>query len=424
MEGRTFRFGPEGGPEGPPLHTERHMSHTESHRLVAIQAPVIPVVSRWIAETPGTISLGQGVVSYGPPAGVVEAAQRASERADIHSYGPIEGEPELLVAIARKLKAENAIGLSPDSALFVTAGCNLAFMHAMLAIVETGDDVILPVPYYFNHEMAVQMAGGRAVPVRTTPDYQLDLEAIGAAITPRTRAIVTVSPNNPTGAVYSAASLRELNALCAARGLFHVSDETYEYFTYDRAAHFSPGSIPGASAHTISLYSLSKAYGMAGWRVGYMVIPAALSDALAKIQDTLLICAPLVAQHAAVAALAVGRRYAEDHLADLDRTRRRMLHALSAPGMPCDVIEPGGAFYYFLQVRTPLDAMTLTERLIREHRVAVTPGSAFGDRDGCSVRVSYGALDAETVAEGLGRLVAGLASLAGALALCMAGWWL
>lgn len=399
------------------------MRFSESHRLAAIQAPVIPVVGQWIAETPGTISLGQGVVSYGPPAGVVEAAQRASARADSHGYGPIEGEPELLAAIERKLLTDNAIVVQPGSRVYVTAGCNLAFVHAMLAIVDAGDEVILPVPYYFNHEMAVQMAGGRAVPVRTTADYQLDLDAIAAAITSRTRAIVTVSPNNPTGAVYGEASLRQLNALCASRGLFHVSDETYEYFTYGAAAHVSPASIPGATAHTISLYSLSKAYGMAGWRVGYMVVPEALAGALAKIQDTVLICATLVAQHAAVAALAVGRSHARQHLAGLDRTRQRMRDALSAPGVPCEVVDPGGAFYFFLKVRTPLDAMTLTKRLIREHRVAVTPGSAFGDRDGCSVRVSYGALDAETVAEGLGRLVTGLVALAGMLALCVAGWW-
>ena len=271
------------------------MSFQSSRRLAAVQAPVIAVVSRWIAETPGTISLGQGVVSYGPPADVIAAALRASARADAHGYGPIEGEPELVAAIERKLRQDNAIVVRPDSCVFVTAGCNLAFTHAMLAIVEPDDEVILPVPYYFNHEMAVQMAGGRAVPVRTTAGHQLDLDAIAGAITPRTRAVVTVSPNNPTGAVYDEASLCRLNALCAARGVFHVSDETYEYFTYGRAAHFSPGGIPGAAAHTISLFSLSKAFGMAGWRVGYLVVPQALSDAVGKIQDTLLICATVVA---------------------------------------------------------------------------------------------------------------------------------
>jgi aspartate/methionine/tyrosine aminotransferase len=395
----------------------------ESKRIAGIQAPIIHVVSEWIAATPGTISLGQGVVSYGPPAVVVETAAHAVTRGDIHGYGSIEGEPALLDAIARKLRQENGIETDPAAGLFVTAGCNLAFMHAMLAIVDTGDEVILPVPYYFNHEMAVQMAGGRAVPVSTTADYQLDLDAITAAITSRTRAIVTVSPNNPTGAVYDEASLRAVNELCAARGLFHVSDETYEYFTYGDAVHVSPGSIPGAGAHTISLFSLSKAYGMAGWRIGYMVAPASLTSALAKIQDTLLICATLVAQHAAVAALAVGRPYARQHLASLERTRLRMREALSTPGVPCQVVDPGGAFYYFLRVRTPLDADTLTERLIREHRVAVTPGSAFGDHAACSVRVSYGALDADTVVEGVGRLVRGLVALAGVLALCATGWW-
>lgn len=399
------------------------MRLSESRRLAAVQSPVIPVVSRWIAETPGTISLGQGVVSYGPPAEAIDAAARAAERAETSGYGPIEGEPELLAAIERKLQAENAIAVEPASCLFVTAGCNLAFVHAMLAILDPGDEVILPAPYYFNHEMAVPMAGGRAVPVRTKADDQLDLDAMAAAITPRTRAIVTVSPNNPTGAVYSASSLRALNALCAARGLFHVSDETYEYFTYGHAAHVSPGSMAGAAAHTISLFSLSKAYGMAGWRVGYMVAPAVLRDALAKIQDTLLICATLAAQHAAAAALGVGRAHAARHVTDLDHMRRRVRDALAAPGLPCDIVEPGGAFYYFLKVRTPLDAMTFTERLIREHRVAVTPGSAFGDRDTCSVRVSYGALDAKTMAEGLGRLVTGIAALAGAAALCVMGWW-
>jgi aspartate/methionine/tyrosine aminotransferase len=398
------------------------MRPAESPRIAAVQAPVIPVVGRWMAETPGTIALGQGVVSYGPPEAVAEAARAACGRAEAHAYGPIDGEPALIEAIARKLAADNGFTPGAGSRVFVTAGCNLAFMHAMLAIVAPGDEVILPSPYYFNHEMAVRMAGARPVAVRTTADYQLDLDAIHAACTPRTRAVVTVSPNNPTGAVYTPGSLRALNAWCGARGLFHVSDETYEYFTYGDAVHASPAAFAGASAHTISLYSLSKAYGMAGWRVGYMVVPAWLGGALEKIQDTLLICATVVAQQAAAAALDVGRAHAAAHLADLDRARRQVIAALSAPGVPWTIVEPGGAFYGFLTVDTTLDAMTLTERLIREHRVGVTPGSAFGD-DACSLRISYGALDGDALAEGLRRLVTGLAALAGACVMCVTWWW-
>jgi aspartate/methionine/tyrosine aminotransferase len=385
---------------------------TASRRLAAVQAPVISVISRWIAETPGTISLGQGVVSYGPPREAVDAAHRFGETIEEHCYGPIEGEPDLLEAIEHKLARENGVVARPHSCVFVTAGCNLAFVHAMLAILDSGDEVILLAPYYFNHEMAVQMIGGRVVSVPTTTDHQIDLDAIRAAITPRTRAVVTVSPNNPTGAVYGETSLRALNALCAERGVFHVHDETYEYFTYGSAVHFSPGSIDDAPAHTISLYSCSKAFGMAGWRVGYLVAPAALAEALGKIQDTSLICAAIVSQRAAVAALRIGRAYVTPHLQVLDRMRRRVHDALSAAGMPCDAPEALGAFYSFPSVRTRLDDMTLAERLIREHRVAVVPGSAFGATGGCTIRVSYGALDEATVAEGVGRLVTGLRALA------------
>jgi aspartate/methionine/tyrosine aminotransferase len=385
---------------------------TASRRLAAVQAPVISVISRWIAETPGTISLGQGVVSYGPPREAVDAAHRFGETIEEHSYGPIEGEPDLLEAIEHKLARENGVVARPHSCVFVTAGCNLAFVHAMLAILDSGDEVILLAPYYFNHEMAVQMIGGRVVSVPTTTDHQIDLDAIRAAMTPRTRAVVTVSPNNPTGAVYDEPALRALNALCAERGVFHVHDETYEYFTYGSAVHFSPGSIDGAPAHTISLYSFSKAFGMAGWRVGYLVAPAALAEALGKIQDTSLICAAIVSQRAAVAALRIGRAYVTPHLQVLDRMRRRVHDALSAAGMPCDAPEALGAFYSFPSVRTRLDDMTLAERLIREHRVAVVPGSAFGATGGCTIRVSYGALDEATVAEGVGRLVTGLRALA------------
>jgi len=386
--------------------------YSQSRRLAAVQVPVIPIVARWIAESPGTISLGQGVVSYGPPPEAVAAAQRFGTTLSDHRYGPVEGLPPLVAALEAKLAAENGISVPPDSRVLVTAGGNQAFMNAVLAITDPDDEIILPAPYYFNHEMAIGMAGAKVVAVPTDRNYQLDVAAIGAAITPRTRAVATVSPNNPTGAVYPAEALTAVNRLCQSRGIFHLHDEAYEYFTYGSVRPFSPGSLDGASGYTISLYSLSKAYGMASWRVGYMVIPASLHEAVNKVQDTLLICPPAVSQQAALAALAVGRAHAASHVARLDATRRLIFDTLSAADVPCDVPPADGAFYYLLRAHSDLDSMTLVERLIRDHRVAAIPGSAFADAAPCSIRISYGALDAETVAEGVGRLVKGLRALA------------
>ena len=377
-----------------------------------MQPPVIPIVGRWTAETPGTISLGQGIVSYAPPPAVLDAVRAFGSSLADHRYGPVEGLPTLVAAIESKLAEENGIRVRPDSRVLVTAGGNQAFLNAVLAVTDPEDEVILPAPYYFNHEMAVVIAGAAPIAVPTDRNYQLDVDAIRAAITPRTRAIVTVSPNNPTGAVYPESALRAVNALCAERGLFHVHDEAYEYFTYPPARHFSPGSVAGAAAHTISLYSLSKAYGMASWRVGYMVIPAGLWDAVNKIQDTLLICPPAASQHAALAALAVGRGYPAAHLSRLDGMRRTIFAALSDLSVPCEVPSVEGAFYYLVRVRSGLDAMTLVERLIRQHRVATIPGSAFADPAPCSIRISYGALEPDVMDEGLDRLVRGLRALA------------
>lgn len=384
----------------------------QSRRVAAVQPPVIPIVGRWIAETPGTISLGQGVVSYPPPPQVLEAAGRFGSSLADHRYGPVEGLPQLVEAIESKLAGENGIVVRPPSRVVVTAGGNQAFVNAVLAVADPGDEIILPAPYYFNHEMAVVLAGAAPVAVPTERDYQLNVQAIAGAITPRTRAIATVSPNNPTGAVYPEGALRAVNALCGERGLFHIHDEAYEYFTYGGVRHFSPGSIADASGHTISLFSLSKAYGMASWRIGFMIVPASLSDAIAKIQDTLLICPPAVSQHAALAALRVGADYPRARLQRLDGLRRTLFDALSDPGVPCEVPAVDGAFYYLLRVNTTLDPMTLVERLIREHRVAAIPGSAFADRAPCSIRISYGALEPGAIAEGLERLVGGLRALA------------
>ena len=249
-----------------PFSTEPGISRAgsggASARVQAVQAPVIPIVAGWIRETPGTISLGQGVVSYGPPReAIASLASFGGELAD-HRYGPVEGLPRLVARLEAKLRDENGLDVARGSRVVVTAGGNMAFLNAVLAIADPGDEIILPVPFYFNHDMAIVLAGCRTVPVATRPDYQLDLAALAAAITPRTRAIVTVSPNNPSGAVYPEAALRAVNDLCRERGLFHIHDEAYEYFTYDEP-HVSPGAFAGAAGHTISMWSLSKAFGFA-----------------------------------------------------------------------------------------------------------------------------------------------------------------
>ncbi|MDQ3171654.1 MAG: pyridoxal phosphate-dependent aminotransferase [Acidobacteriota bacterium] len=379
----------------------------QSSRMAAVQTPVIPVIGRWIAETPGTISLGQGIVSWGPPPEAITALHAFPSAPGDHRYGPVEGVPSLVDALSRKLADENSIA-PRGNRIIVTAGSNLAFMNAVLAVADPGDEIVLPAPYYFNHEMAIVMAG--CVPVRVATDdrYQLCLDALAAAVTTRTRAIVTVSPNNPTGAIYPERDLRAVNALCRDRGIVHISDEAYEYFTYGDAAHFSAASIEGAEAWTISLYTLSKAYGMASWRVGYMVVPESLWDEVNKIQDTLLVCPPHPSQAAAVAALAVGKRWTTERMPALARMRDRAFATLSTVA---DVPRADGAFYYLIRAATRLDSMAASEHLIRQHRVAVIPGSAFGVNEGCALRVSFGALEEATASEGLDRLAAGLKAL-------------
>jgi len=384
-----------------------------AHRMQAVQAPIIPILADLIRRTPGTISLGQGIVAYGPPREALAALAGFPSTADDHRYGPVEGSPDLVDAIWAKLARENGTRRDPARRVVVTAGGNMAFVNAVLAVTDPGDEVVLQAPFYFNHDMAIVIAGCRTVAVPTDSAYQLQPDAIRAALTPRTRAVVTVSPNNPTGAVYPESALRAVNRLCAEHGLYHVHDEAYEYFTYDGVPHVSPGAFEGAAAHTISLYSLSKAYGMASWRIGYMVIPAGLFDAINKIQDTNLICPPLVSQEVARAALAVGAAYCRTHLASLADVRRMVLERFAALGDLCEVPRPDGAFYCLVRVKTALDPVTLASRLITEHRVAAVPGSAFGLTDGCYLRVSYGALDAGTVAEGLTRLIGGIAAIAG-----------
>ena len=372
--------------------------------------PIIPWVGDLIRRTPGTISLGQGVVDYAPPAAAHEALIRFCAEPARHKYQHELGIPELRERIATRLAAENGIDADRFS-LMVTAGGNMAFFTALLAICDQGDEVVLVKPYFFNHEMAVRIIGCRPVVVAADERYQLDLASIEAAVGPRTRVVVTVSPNNPSGAVYSESDLRAVNALCTDRGLYHISDEVYEYFLFDGARHFSPGAIAGAETHTVCIYSLSKSYGFASWRVGYMLFPSSLLEAVKKIQDTNVICAPVVSQFAAVAVLEAGRQWVEERIESIAAVRRIALDALSSLGERVTVPRADGAFYFLVRVHRGEDSVELVERLIRKHRIAVIPGTAFGMDDRCYLRIGYGAVNAAAMEEGMERLVAGISAL-------------
>ncbi|MEE9552072.1 MAG: pyridoxal phosphate-dependent aminotransferase [Gammaproteobacteria bacterium] len=382
-----------------------------SARMNSVQTPIIPTVAKLISDNPGTISLGQGVVYYGPPQSAIDALNQLNTSIENHKYGSVEGRAELLALISSKLQQENRINIGRDYRIVVTAGANMAFLNALFAITDPGDEIILPLPYYFNHEMAITMMNCKAVIVPTDDDYQLCNDKIRAAVNDKTRAIVTVSPNNPSGAVYPKSILQEINSICLEHNIYHISDEAYEYFTYNGVQHFSPASQADTKFHTISLFSLSKAYGFASWRIGYMVVPEHLFSAVTKAQDTNLICPTMISQYAAIGAMSTGSDYCRKKIKPIGDIREMMLEELNALNDTCNIPHSDGAFYLLIKVHTDIEDMEIVIRLIKEYKVAVIPGHTFGMKDGCYLRVAYGALEKDTAADGIRRLVNGLTSI-------------
>ncbi|MFM7548449.1 MAG: aminotransferase class I/II-fold pyridoxal phosphate-dependent enzyme [Cyanobacteriota bacterium] len=392
----------------------------------AVLEPVIPRLGELTRRTPGTLSLAQGMVGWGPPPAVADAVRQALAQPGpvLDHYGPTWGDPGLLDAARQKLLTANGLDLD-GGALLITTGSNMAFQVIIQAICDPGSEVILPLPYYFNHVMAIQLAGGVAVPVAAGPIP--DPDRLAAAITPRSRAILTVSPNNPSGVVMPPQVLMAINHLCAAHGLFHISDEAYDVFVHGSVPHHSPGSARGSAAHTISLYSLSKAFGMAGWRLGYSAVPKALRPALAKVLDTVQICPPALTQVAGAAALGAEPAWTAARVATLRPRRQQLLEAVAAwqaEALPVRLwAEPDGAFYGLLVIHDPgLSSDALMEWLVLEQRVAAVSGRAFGLAQqmvgagaGATaravLRLSYGLLDGPVLAEALERLGSGLRRL-------------
>ncbi|MCJ8332589.1 MAG: pyridoxal phosphate-dependent aminotransferase [Lentisphaeria bacterium] len=387
------------------------MTNHISKRMLDVQSPMIAIVGELIAANPGTISLGQGIVHFDPPRFVGEHAAASASLQRSNRYGLVSGIDELIERIGTKLAEENNISVSDKQRIIVTAGSNMGFQNTILSIADPGDEIIIQSPYYFNHEMAIAIANCQAVVVPTDQNYQPNIAALEAAITDRTRAIITVSPNNPTGAVYSDMDLIKINQLCQDAGIYHISDEAYEYFVYDGAEHFSAASITNSESHTISLFTLSKAYGMAGWRVGYMLIPEHLEAVIKKVQDTNLICPPIISQLAACAALDAGKSWCDGQISGFNDVRQLVMNELSVLQDKLIVPDVKGAFYVLMKLRKETGDLELVKKLIEDYGVAVMPGSTFGVDDGTYLRIAYGALARDSVEDGMGRLVNGLKAL-------------
>jgi aspartate/methionine/tyrosine aminotransferase len=369
------------------------------------EAPIVKLISD--SKLPSDIvDLGQGVPFYGPPREAMLAATKALQEESGFKYSPDSGFPELRETIQRKLACENGVKADSSSNIMVTAGANQAFVNAILSITRPGDHVLVLSPYYFNHRMAIQLAGCKPVVIDTDRNYQPIGQRIRRKISKRVRAIVLVSPSNPTGAVYSKDAINEIGALCARNGIYLVTDETYEHFVYDDAKFVSALSLDKEIEHTISLFSFSKSYGMSGYRIGYAVFPASVYREMLKVQDTLTICAPSALQVAAEAAMRLCAAYPKQFIPRIERVRKIFVQRLS----DLDFVEmpvTKGSYYFLLRLRTKKSDWNIAKRLIEEYGVITIPGGVFGTTYP-ALRVAYANVDEGMAEEGISRLAKGL----------------
>lgn len=362
----------------------RHHAARLSEKDVSFRTKMVEIA----AGLDDVIAMGRGDPDFHTPAHIVDAAKRAIDD-NQHHYTHPAGLPELREAIAEKLRRENGLDYGVDEVV-VTSGAQEALMLLMLALVDPGDEVLLPSPRFTSYDTAVELCGGVVVPVPTheSDDFALMPAEIEARITPKTKMIVLVTPNNPTGAVTPPAQVRAIAALADKHDLIVVSDEIYEKLLYEGNEHLSIASLPGMRDRTITLNGFSKSYAMTGWRVGYLAAPASFVRLLIEPRHTLSINTATPSQFAALAAVSGPQQAVEDMLAAYDERRRFLMAALD--GMGLSYGHPGGAFYIYANVTsTGMGAPAFCETLLREGRVMIFPGTLFGDEHEDHIRIGY-----------------------------------
>lgn len=355
------------------------------------------------ATVGGCASLGQGVPSFTTPPHVAEAVAKAlrdDPAAGKYSLQP--GMPELRRAAAELLRAEKGLPADPEREVAITVGGMEGLLCAMLTLVGPGDEVIVPEPFYPSHVEQILMAEGTPVfaPLRRA-DWGLDVDAVAAAITPRTKAVIVSSPHNPTGAVFAKKDLLKLAELALAHNIFIICDDTYDALAYDGPdpeGAYSLASLPEVRHLLVGVFSFSKRFALTGWRVGFLWAREELLGHMLKIHDAAAICAPTVSQIAALASLTGPQDVYAGFKAAL-RHRRDLLCARLGAMPRFSHIRPAGAFYVMAKADLPAgavaDSRELAIRLIREAHVITIPGGAFGPGGEGHVRLSFGGAEAE-----------------------------
>ena len=358
------------------------------------------------------IGFGAGEPDFPTPDYIVEAAAAATKVVANHRYSPTPGLPELRDAIVAKTKRDSNYEVTADQVL-VTNGGKQAVYQAFATIVENGDEVLLPSPYWTTYPECIKLAGGKAVEVFAdeTQNYLVTVEQLEAARTPKTKALLFCSPSNPTGSVYSAEQVKAIGEWALKNNIWIIADEIYEHLLYDGAtAPSMPVIVPGLADTTIIINGVAKTYAMTGWRVGWMIGPKDVIKAATNLQSHLTSNVSNVSQRAAIAAV-TGDLAAVHKMGEAFNRRRKLIVSLlnEIPGFSCPT--PTGAFYVYPSVKgvlgktirgkTPTTSAELATLILEEVEVAAVPGEAFGPSG--YLRFSY-ALSDEDIVEGIGRI--------------------
>ncbi len=354
------------------------------------------------SEFDNVIALGRGDPDLDTPAHIISAAQEAV-RQQKTGISPVVGMPELRSAIAKKLVAENGILATSDNVIVTTGGQEGVFL-LMQVLLDPGDEVLVPDPRYTSYDQAIESAGGKIVMIPTDHDdaFNLRPESVEAAITIKTKALLIVTPSNPTGGIVTEQRLRQIAEIAIKHNLIVISDEIYEKFVYDNWAHFSIASLPGMAERTITLNGFSKTYAMTGLRVGFVAAPKNFIDAMTKMKACTTGPAATVSQVASLAALTGPSEPLEEFRKIYAERRQVMMDGLSAMGLSYS--DPRGAFFLWTNSSpTGIHATELSYLLLREGRVLIFPGTGFGENWGGYLRISI-LQSTELIREALGRM--------------------